>query len=155
MTDKTILILSLALAIVLVLAILKNTRTPANIGLRQGRLSPLPFTPNAVSSRSEDEQRYVAPLPFSGDRQETHKALRQAIAGYPGKVTIVTDTPSYIHCVFSSATLGFRDDVEFHLDDTSRTVHFRSASRLGYSDLGVNRRRYETLAALYRRTPRQ
>ncbi|MBB5347634.1 DUF1499 domain-containing protein [Desulfoprunum benzoelyticum] len=155
MTYKMILFLLLALALVLVLAILKNGRTPANLGLRQGRLSPLPFTPNAVSSRTEDEKRYVPPLPFAGDRQQTHRALRQAIGGYPGKVRIVTDTPSYIHCVFSSATFGFRDDVEFHLDESSRTVHFRSASRLGYSDLGVNRRRYKTLAALYRRTPRQ
>ncbi|MGB5232909.1 MAG: DUF1499 domain-containing protein [Desulfoprunum sp.] len=155
MTDKTIFLIVLILAIVVALAILKNGRTPDAVGLRQGRLSPLPPTPNAVSSQTEDEQRHVAPLAFTGDRQETHQALRQAITGYPGKVKIVTDTPAYIHCVFSSATFGFRDDVEFLLDDTSRVVHFRSASRLGYSDLGVNRRRYAALAALYRRPPRQ
>jgi len=153
MTDKTIFLIVLVLATVVALAIFKNGRTPDAVGLRRGRLSPLPSTPNAVSSQTEDEKRLVAPLPFTGDRQETHRALRQAIAGYPGKVKIVTDTPAYIHCVFSSATLGFRDDVEFHLDDTDRVVHFRSASRLGYSDLGANRRRYETLAALYRRRP--
>lgn len=154
MTDKMILFLLLALALVVAGAILKNSRTPTTIGLHQGRLAPLPATPNAVSSQTTDEKRFVAPLPFSGDRQGTIGALRQAIASYPGKVRTVTDTPTYIHCVFSSATFGFRDDVEFLLDDTSRVVHFRSASRLGYSDLGVNRRRYDTLAALYRRYAR-
>jgi uncharacterized protein (DUF1499 family) len=153
MADKTILLVLLTLAFVAVLAIVKNCRTPEAVGLRQGRLSPLPFTPNAVSSQTEDEKRFVAPLPFTGDLQETHRTLRRAIVDYPGKVTIVTDTSTYIHCVFRSVIFGFRDDVEFHLDDTSRLVHFRSASRVGYSDLGVNRGRYETLAALYRRRP--
>jgi len=45
------------------------------------------------------------------------------------------------------------DDVEFHLDEATQTAHFRSASRIGYSDLGVNRKRMEEFTSLYRALP--
>jgi len=39
--------------------------------------------------------------------------------------------------------------VEFLLDDGSKTIHVRSASRVGYSDLGVNRRRVEAIRSRF------
>jgi uncharacterized protein (DUF1499 family) len=41
--------------------------------------------------------------------------------------------------------LGFVDDVEFRIDEAAGRIHVRSASRKGYWDLGVNRRRVETI----------
>jgi uncharacterized protein (DUF1499 family) len=41
--------------------------------------------------------------------------------------------------------MGFVDDVEFLIDDSAKVIHVRSASRLGQSDLGVNRQRIETI----------
>jgi uncharacterized protein (DUF1499 family) len=43
---------------------------------------------------------------------------------------------------------GFIDDLELHLRSAEGLIAVRSASRLGYSDLGVNRRRIEDLRAL-------
>ena len=149
MAVKLVLLLILTVAVFVI--VLKNTRTPDTVGMHQGRLSPLPSSPNAVSSQTDDRERHVAPLPFVGDLEQTRAALLEAIQSYPGKVRIESKTPTYIHCVFSSAVMGFRDDVEFLLDGQNRLIHFRSASRIGYSDLGANRRRYETLAELYRR----
>jgi uncharacterized protein (DUF1499 family) len=149
MAVKLVLLLTLAVAVFVI--VFKNTRTPDTVGIHQGRLSPLPSTPNAVSSQTDDRTRQVAPLPFSGSLEQTRTAMLEAIRSYPGTVRIETETPFYIHCVFTTDVLRFRDDVEFLLDGQNRLIHFRSASRVGYSDLGANRRRYETLAGLYHR----
>lgn len=149
MTVRLVLLLTIAVAVVVI--VLRNTRIPDTVGIHQGRLAPLPSTPNAVSSQTDDSKRHVAPLPFSGSLEQSRAALLEAIRSYPGTVRIETETPSYIHCVFTTDILRFRDDVEFLLDGQNRLIHFRSASRVGYSDLGANRRRYETLAGLYRR----
>jgi uncharacterized protein (DUF1499 family) len=45
--------------------------------------------------------------------------------------------------------MGFVDDVEFFLDEGANVIHVRSASRLGQSDLGVNRKRVETIRAKF------
>jgi uncharacterized protein (DUF1499 family) len=42
------------------------------------------------------------------------------------------------------------DDVEFLFDDDTTIVHFRSASRSGYSDMGVNRQRMTAIGEAYR-----
>ena len=64
------------------------------------------------------------------------------------RTTIITKREDYLHVEYRTR-LGFVDDVEFHLDRESRTVHFRSASRVGYSDLGVNRKRMEEFTNSY------
>jgi uncharacterized protein (DUF1499 family) len=46
--------------------------------------------------------------------------------------------------------MRYRDDVEFWLDTESQQVHYRSSSRAGYSDMGLNRKRYNKIAELYR-----
>lgn len=131
-----------------VVLFVQNSRVPGNLGVREGRLAPLPASPNAVSSQAIQAEQRVAPLPFQGDLQETRATLISAIERYPGRVQIVAGKERYIHCVFST-TMGFNDDVEFFLDAENKVVHFRSASRIGYSDLGLNRKRYTILAALY------
>jgi uncharacterized protein (DUF1499 family) len=63
------------------------------------------------------------------------------------KTKIITETQNYLYVEFTSKVMGFVDDVEFLLDNNSQVVHVRSASRLGKSDLGVNRKRIETIRA--------
>jgi uncharacterized protein (DUF1499 family) len=60
---------------------------------------------------------------------------------------IVKTEDTYIHAEFTSAIFRFVDDVEFYLDDTAKTIHMRSASRVGKSDFGVNRKRMEKVRA--------
>jgi uncharacterized protein (DUF1499 family) len=57
----------------------------------------------------------------------------------------VNETPGYLHAECRSALFGFVDDLELHLRVSEGVIAVRSASRLGYSDLGVNRRRVEIL----------
>lgn len=72
--------------------------------------------------------------------------LKGIVANLP-RAKLVEEDETYLHYEFTSLLLRFVDDVEFVFDDETKTIHFRSASRTGYSDLGVNRRRMEEIRA--------
>ncbi|WP_235420931.1 DUF1499 domain-containing protein [Jeotgalibacillus soli] len=57
----------------------------------------------------------------------------------------------YIHVVFPTKLLRFRDDVEFLFDKNSTVIHFRSVSRVGYTDFNANRKRWNGYQKLMRR----
>ena len=110
------------------------------LGLQDGKLAPCPASPNCVATQSGVGRQRMQPLPFATTRAEAHARLRAVITAMP-RAQIVTDTETYLHVVFASRIFGFKDDVEFFLDEAHGVIHFRAAARLGYSDLGVNRRR--------------
>ena len=71
------------------------------------------------------------------------------------RTTVVTATGTYLHAEFRSAVFRFVDDVEFHADEAAGVIQVRSGSRIGFSDLGVNRRRIEAIRARWgEATPR-
>ncbi len=65
------------------------------------------------------------------------------------RTKIVASTNIYIHAEFASAMFRFVDDVEFYFEDSRNIIHVRSASRVGYSDMGVNRKRIEQVRKLF------
>lgn len=115
-------------------------------GLVEGRLAPCPSSPNCACSEHPDERAAIAPLAFPGDPAESFRALVAFLEREP-RVELVTVRPDYAHAVFRTRLLRFRDDVELRLDPTARVIHVRSASRVGRSDFGVNRKRIESLRA--------
>jgi uncharacterized protein (DUF1499 family) len=119
---------------------------PADLGIRDGRLAPCPSTPNCVSSRSADREHAVEPLSFPGTVAEAHAGIRKIILSMK-RARVITETDSYIHAEFTSLIFRFVDDVEFQFDEGEKSIHVRSASRLGKSDLGVNRKRVEDVRA--------
>ena len=111
-------------------------------------LSPCPSSPNCVSSlETEDVKHRVEPLTWAGDLAHTKARLRDAIGG-AGNATFVRETDTYWKVEFRSRFFRFVDDVEFWFDREPAVIHVRSASRLGYSDFGVNRRRIEHIRLL-------
>lgn len=121
-------------------------KPPASLGLHEGRLAPCPGRPNCVSSQAEDEAHRVAPLIIGP--AETAAAVwerLQRALGEMVRVRISTVTDDYLHAECGSAFFGFVDDLECALDADAGMIHLRSAARVGHSDLGVNRRRIETL----------
>ena len=116
-------------------------KKPDNLGIKAGKLASCPGTPNCVNSQSEESQSKVEPLP-----PVAISKLRQLIEGME-RTKIVEETENYLYAEFKSKTMGFVDDVEFYLDPNTNVVHVRSASRLGQSDLGVNRKRVEEIRA--------
>jgi uncharacterized protein (DUF1499 family) len=134
---------TIALSCSLVLIGCTGTR-PADLGARDGKLPPCPASPNCVSSQSSDREHAVEPLHYRGTASEAMAALDTIISGMK-RARVMTRTGSYLHAEFTSAIFRFVDDVEFLLDDHASTIHMRSASRIGSSDLGVNRKRIETI----------
>ena len=109
-----------------------------------GELSPCPKSPNCVSSLSEDKSHYVAPLTYEATLEEAREKLISVMNSMK-RSKIVTAEIDYIHATFKSALFGFVDDVEFSFNDQKKIINLRSASRMGYSDLGVNRKRVEEI----------
>ena len=132
-------------------AVTKNNTQPDGLGLKDDRLVELPASPNAVSSQTVDAARKVEPLEFKGDLAESKQALRLVFSSMGAE--IITETPVYLHAVFRTPIIPFRDDVELFFDARNRLIQYRSASRVGYSDFGVNRKRFETIRQLYYQTP--
>ena len=110
-------------------------------------LAPCPSSPNCVSTQAQDEGHAILPIRYRKSRVEAKEALKEFIRALP-RAKLVEEDESYLHYEFTSLLLRFVDDVEFLFDDEAKTIHFRSASRTGYGDLGVNRARMEQVHAL-------
>ena len=136
----------------LIIATCSGTR-PANLGVTNGLLAPCPSSPNCVSSQARDPEHAVAALTFTASPAEAMEKLKRIIQTMP-RTRIVTETPAYLHVEFTSAVMRFVDDVEFSLDESTRSINLRSASRLGKSDLGVNRKRAEKIRSKWLGEPR-
>lgn len=119
---------------------------PTNLGLTDGKLAPCPDSPNCVSSQATDSRHAIAPFALDRPLGAAKEELKQAAAKLP-RAKLISEQENYLHFEFRSLVFRFVDDVEFHLDAATKTIHVRSASRVGYGDFGVNRRRVETLRA--------
>jgi len=108
------------------------------------RLSICPKSPNCVSSLSEDKSHHVEPLAFNTTLEEAREKLISVINSMKRSEMVKAET-NYIHATFKSGLFRFVDDVEFSFDDQKKIIDVRSASRTGYWDLGVNRRRVEEI----------
>ena len=125
---------------------------PASLGVRQGVLAPCPSSPNCVSSLADDDVHRIAPLPFAGSASAAIDRLAGIVRSLP-RTSVVTASGNYLHAEFRSAVFRFVDDVEFHADEPAGVIQVRSASRVGSSDLGVNRRRIEAIRARWGESP--
>ncbi|MCF8051308.1 MAG: DUF1499 domain-containing protein [Desulfobacterales bacterium] len=119
-------------------------KQPLDIGLTNGRLSPCPSSPNCVSSDARDKSHRIDALELAADPAKVWAALKKRLAVRP-RTRIVTVTDDYLHAQEKSRIFGFVDDIEFHLRPAEQIIAIRSASRVGYSDFGVNRRRVEEI----------
>ena len=121
---------------------------PLNLGITDGKLSACPNSPNCVSSQSSDKRHFIEPLRYEGTEQQAIQRLTDVIQGMK-RCRIITIKDNYIHAEFTSAFFRFVDDVEFYFDSGTKIIHVRSASRIGYSDFGVNRKRMEEVRSLF------
>lgn len=119
---------------------------PTNIGIHSGQLAPCPSTPNCVNSQSQEATHKIEPFTYNSSSQKAMADLKKVIQSFK-RTKIITETNNYLYAEFTIPVVGFVDDVEFYLDKGAKLIHVRSASRLGESDLGVNRRRIETIRA--------
>lgn len=130
-----------AVSMALILSACAGT-PPTNLGLNDGEFAPCPDKPNCVSSFATTEQHGIEALKVTAP--EDFKKLAGILKAIDN-CAIITEEDAYIRAEFTSSLMGYVDDVEFAL--VADTIHVRSASRLGYSDLGVNRERIESIRA--------
>lgn len=125
--------------------------TPADLGVSGGKLKPPALTPNSVSSQAalypDHPQRQfaeIAPLALRTDGVATIARLKRVVEAMPG-TKVVRSEPDYLYVQYTTRWMKFVDDVEFWYDPTANVVQARSASRIGESDLGANRKRVEAV----------
>lgn len=141
-----IFIILLAVAGVIALFVMagvsRNGQAP---GLDAGRLTRCPDAPNCVCSEYTDAaEHFVDPLDMASPAAENLGArIRAAIVESGGAVR--SERADYIWATFASPLFGFVDDFEIRIDRQASKIHFRSASRVGYGDMGANRKRVEAL----------
>lgn len=117
---------------------------PDNIGLTSGKLAPCPNSPNCVNSQSQDAVHQIEAIAYNSTPEKAIENLKSIIKSLP-RTKIITETTNYIYAEFSTQLMGFVDDVEFYINPEKQQIEIRSASRLGESDLGLNRQRIEII----------
>jgi uncharacterized protein (DUF1499 family) len=123
------------------------TGTMPKLGINNGLLMECPNRPNCVNSQAVDEKHFILPIQFNGTQQEAQSALLKLLKTWK-RTKIIVSEENYIHAEFKSMIFRFIDDVEFYMPATAAgetIIHVRSASRVGYSDFGVNRKRIERI----------
>lgn len=118
-----------------------------------GQFAECPDKPNCVSSKSLVSTHAIDPLIYQGSPVDARKRLLMLIKSLP-RTKVVTERDNFIHVEFTSKIFRFVDDVEFYFEEPG-IIHFRSASRIGHSDLGVNRKRMEHIRQLFENNARE
>jgi uncharacterized protein (DUF1499 family) len=116
----------------------------AAIGIENNHLAPCPSSPNCVVSQDGDEEHSIEPIAYQGDRTTAKETLLKVLSVVP-RTEVIEDTGNYIHAESTSRIFKFVDDAEFYFPESAKLIQVRSASRVGESDLGVNRRRIEQI----------
>ncbi len=127
-------------------------QVPNDLGMLNGsELRPCPDKPNCVQTYDPaDNSHFQLPLKFKTDNEQTKTAISLAISETGGNIISEKSLdPSgyYLHAEYESDWLKFVDDLEVVIKDG--LIHLRSASRLGYSDMGINAKRFEAIKANY------
>lgn len=138
--------------VVLLLTIPRLSPRPEGLGITNGLLKPCPSTPNCVSTQSTSTDAYEKRQPISLQSGETPEAAMHKLVAIVEKIprtTIIEQRNDYLYVEFRTFAMRFIDDVEFFVDAPKNVIHYRSASRLGNSDLGVNGKRMDEIVAKY------
>jgi uncharacterized protein (DUF1499 family) len=150
---KKVVLLAAILAVAAMVALFmlgKASRTGEAPGLVDGRLARCADKPNCVCSEYREQAgHFIEPLEIAArDAESVIAELRAVIVEAGGAVR--SERADYLAATFTSSWFGFVDDLEVRLDSEASLIHFRSASRVGYSDLDVNRKRVEMLQRRFR-----
>ena len=123
-------------------------KRPSNLGISEGILAACPSSPNCISSDATDKPHQIEPFQIESGRADIWQIVQEAVLQLP-RTKIVKTSSEYIYAECRSAVFGFVDDLELHYRPAENLIAVRSASRLGHSDFGANRRRIELLRASF------
>ncbi|WP_321492979.1 DUF1499 domain-containing protein [uncultured Desulfobacter sp.] len=121
--------------------------TMPNLGIENGKLKECPDSPNCVNSQIQKKNHFIEPITLKATSLEAKNYILEVLKNFKQSKVVVVEN-NYIRAEFVSKVFRFVDDVEFYFPDSDSAeilIHVRSASRVGYSDLGVNRKRIENI----------
>ncbi|MCK4866158.1 MAG: DUF1499 domain-containing protein [Gammaproteobacteria bacterium] len=125
----------------------KSKQTP---GLIDGHLSKCPDTPNCFNTEIKDHARhYISPIKTSGNTSDSLSKLKNIVRNMGGIIQV--ENENYFSAIFSSSVFGFVDDLEIRIDTKNNVIHIRSASRVGRSDMGINKKRIMLIKQSYKK----
>lgn len=146
---KNVHLLNLCLCLILILLTSCGRQIPDGLGINEnGRLLACPDSPNCVSTQSKIKGSKIKPIQYQNDDDQAFDLLVKMIKEDKAANIIKSEKP-YIHAAYYTKMKVFIDDVEFFQDVRNKQFHFRSASRVGHSDLGKNRSRMEEIRSNY------
>ena len=123
------------------------SRKPAVTGVLDGKLRPCPARPNCVCSEYAEEPSFVQPFRFTAPPEEAWQRMRELLQKQGGRIE--EERVDYLRFTFATKVFRFVDDLELRIDERNGLIHMRSASRVGFSDMGLNRKRVENLRAAF------
>jgi uncharacterized protein (DUF1499 family) len=135
---------NLTLTILLTLILPGFILAASTLGINNGHLSACPASNNCVVSQNADDKHAIDAIAYHVDRNAAKETLLKVLTVVP-RTQVIEQTDNYIHALSKSRIFQFIDDVEFYFPADESVIHVRSASRVGESDLGVNRRRIEQI----------
>ena len=122
------------------------------LGIDSLKLMPCPSSPNCVSTQAKDKEHFVNPIMVESTSLQIKERILKILSEL-NQSKVITTKENYIRAEFTSKIFGFVDDVEFYFPHTKSkktTIHIRSASRIGYSDLGANKKRIEEIRTKFK-----
>ena len=125
-----------------------SVNRPENLGLKNNLLLPCPESPNCVLSQASDAKHKIKPIYYATSVEAAKEKLIKVIQSMDA-TRIIKQDEVYWHVEFTTRWLRFIDDVEFYFPESEALIHLRSASRSGYWDLGVNRKRVEEIRSRF------
>lgn len=135
-----------AVLVAVLVALSFMSREPGTLGIEEGGLRPCPDSPNCVVS--EGRLPNTEPLLFDGEAASAWEVAKRSVETIGG--TIRREEDGYLWATFTSRVFRFVDDLELRMDRQRGSIHVRSASRVGHSDLGVNANRVKALHRAFR-----
>jgi len=137
-------LLVLIIAGLFLFQVYKNLSIPNTVGVEAGDFKPLKESPNGVSSQTSNIEKKVSPLEMNASVPVAIESIKRQILSYDN-TKLIKESDNYLHFVFTTKGFHFKDDVEFYFDSKNNIIDFKSQSRIGYSDMGVNKERYEMI----------
>ena len=135
------------IAIIIFVILSISSRKQPELGLVNGQLRACPATPNCVCSEQLGNTAFIEPLIYSSTTEDAWRRVKQAIVDTGG--IILTEQGGYLHARYDTSLMRYIDDVELWMDESKLVIHIRSASRVGHSDMGVNRKRVSRIRTAF------
>lgn len=148
---KRKVVLVVVFSIIALYGLSMTSSRPSDLGVHQGKLAECPDSPNCVSTQTDSDPQRMESLAYPGEQDAALKKIKQIVERVGSRANLIEEKEGYLAYEFTSMMFRFVDDVEFLVDDKAKVVHFRSASRVGHSDLGANRRRMMKISKEFNR----